>query len=237
MKKFKKFNSNENFGDRTKESNQTENKIEYCVYIGNLNSGNLENNDINKLLNQFLNSSPNAKNVKINSIKVLKECIYIYFDSKNNALNAVKFFNNYTFKNFKFEVFLIDSIDSKEKSVNQDEDENYEYDCKNIFWTDSIECEILVSNRLIKKYADTINERLQKSFFSLNTFIKYSNNDANQEQTLTKEIIRDAFNRNLLYLITINQSNEKYNSLNLIIFNKWRLLKSPKITHVIKDGF
>jgi hypothetical protein len=34
--------------------------------------------------------------------------------------------------------------------------------------------------------------------------------------------IEEAIERNLLYLIYINQSNEQFNSINLFIFNKWR---------------
>lgn len=153
MKKFKKFNSNENLVDHVKvlpNSSWQYEKNENCVYIENLDSKNLTNNEINKIINQFLTSSQATKQIKINSIKVYKDCIYIIFLNKNDAISAANFFNNYALKNSKLNSFLINSIDSNQETDCQDEAENYEYECKNLFWTDSIECEIIVSNRLLK---------------------------------------------------------------------------------------
>lgn len=54
---------------------------------------------------------------------------------------------------------------------------------------------------------------------------------------MKKDSLQEAFNRNILYLIFINQSNEQFNSINLIVFNKWRLIKSDKKqTHTIKEN-
>ncbi|CAF0883561.1 unnamed protein product [Brachionus calyciflorus] len=212
---------------------------ETSIYIGNIQTNDLNNNEINKLINLFLNSNQNNKSTRISSLKVLRDCLYVVFENQNEAFNAAKFFDNYNFKNFRLKSYVINSSESKEKQsleTSQDEEYESEYDYSNTYRKNSIECEILVSNRQLKNYADTINERIQKSLFGINTFVKYSNGDPNEEQLLTKDILKDAFDRNLLYLICINQSNEQYNSLNLVIFNKWRLIKSENFNHTIKEN-
>lgn len=156
MKKLKKLNSNEflvGHSDFCLDKVQEENRVENCVYIENLNITNISNSELNKIINQFLNSNSKTNTEIIKSIKIYSDSIYINFNKKQDAARAVNFFNNYSFKNSKLNSFLINSFKSNDEFGNdQSEKETFYYDNKNQFWTDSIECEILVSNRVLKYY-------------------------------------------------------------------------------------
>lgn len=45
---------------------------------------------------------------------------------------------------------------------------------------------------------------------------------------LNADLVRDAFNRNLLFIVYIDQACEQFNSINLVVLNKWRLLAAMK---------
>lgn len=155
MKKLKKLDTNEFMPDHSEFSSYKiqEDKAEYSVFIGNLNSANINNNEFNKIINQFLKSNSKTNNSIIKSIKIYTDSIYINFNSKQDAISAANFFNNYSFKNLKFVSFFINSFKSDGEIGNdQIEKETLDYDYKNQLWTDSIECEILVSNRVLKYY-------------------------------------------------------------------------------------
>jgi hypothetical protein len=113
-----------------------------------------------------------------------------------------------------------------------------------------------------------VNEKLNKELFGINTQIKYLNKTSsshvsmNEEQAslsqgigltgsgqltdadqtiITASLLKDALNRNLMYLLYINESNEQFNSVNLIVLNKWRLGQAKRkfnakqrINHKIK---
>ena len=79
-----------------------------------------------------------------------------------------------------------------------------------------------------------MNDRVSKDLFGLNCQVKYLSNSSigvtgaaksiSDQEDFDNKLIDEAFEReSLLYLIYINQSNEQFNSINLFVFNKWRL--------------
>ena len=61
-----------------------------------------------------------------------------------------------------------------------------------------------------------------------NQQIATSTNDLDAESKssftfqITNQLLKEAYDRHLLYIIILNQSNEQFNSMNFIILNKWR---------------
>jgi hypothetical protein len=87
-----------------------------------------------------------------------------------------------------------------------------------------------------RKYADSVNDRVSKDLFGLKTQIKYLNQSVNNDPALASatnnstlqddidfKLIEEAIERDLLYMIFINHASEQFNSINLFIFNKWRV--------------
>ena len=206
---------------------------EFFVYIGNLDTGRLDNNEIKGLVSNFI-SSEKAKfnrNVEIESIKIFKDSVYLKCHTETDAINAAKYFHNFNFKNFTLTSYYIDpSKQSKnDESYNENEEEDQEPAFKknrpNKIQYSKIECEIIASNRSLKKYTDSVNEKLCKELFGLNTQIKYLSdmNNGSSQDTIDYNLIQEAIERGLLYLIYIDQSNEQFNSINMFVFNKWRI--------------
>ena len=95
-----------------------------------------------------------------------------------------------------------------------------------------------------RKYADSVNEKLNKELFGISTCVKYINKTTDDvDEIVNTDLIKDALDRNLLYLIYINQANEQFNSINLIVVNKWRFVykqfagNGRKINHSIKGSW
>ncbi len=67
-----------------------------------------------------------------------------------------------------------------------------------------------------------------------------TSNQSTISGTLDLKLIEDAFDRGILYLVYIEQSNQQFNSISLVVLNKWRtnLVKNQDehFTHTIK-GF
>lgn len=92
-----------------------------------------------------------------------------------------------------------------------------------------------------RKYADSVNDKLHKELFGITSLTKYMNKGApgedgkdTDEILVSTELIRDALERNLLFVLLINQSSEQYNSVNLIVLNKWRLNATNKNSANVK---
>ena len=49
---------------------------------------------------------------------------------------------------------------------------------------------------------------------------------------MTSQVLKEAINRHLLYIIYLNQPNEQFNSINFVIINKWR--RSSDQMHNVK---
>ena len=100
-----------------------------------------------------------------------------------------------------------------------------------------------------------MNEKLNKELLGLNIFTKYLNDDIKnhsstsnsfstdmdivQQQlqlqkqqagtfSITNELLKEALDRSLLYIIYLNQTNEQFNSINFLVINKWRNGKLTK---------
>ncbi len=96
---------------------------------------------------------------------------------------------------------------------------------------------------ILRKYADSVNEKLNKELLGLNIFTKYLNDEIKNQTAasnctdtdtaefkqsfeITSDLLKEAFDRSLLYIIYLNQTNEQFNSINFFIINKWRINKS-----------
>lgn len=93
-----------------------------------------------------------------------------------------------------------------------------------------------------------VNEKINKELFGINTCVKYMNKttlttttdgqtestgqpneeEDDTDQVLSGDVLKEALSRNLLYLVYINMGNEQFNSISLVIFNKWRLNNNKK---------
>jgi hypothetical protein len=193
----------------------------YKVYIGNIeNLNKLDNIDIQNLINNY-----NQGSLNLNSIQVFKDSIHVEIDNETEALSLANFFNNFIYKTIKLKSFVINNListpansgydnQSSSSKINRSNNKN-----NNI---ESIDCEIYVLNRQLKKYADSVNDKLCKELFGLRTHTKYLSDD-NQKFEISYDFIKESFNRDLLYLVYLNEKNEQFNSINLFILNKWRL--------------
>ena len=93
-----------------------------------------------------------------------------------------------------------------------------------------------------------MNDKLVKDLFSLKTHLTFLNNEFSQDSNINdfnddidqNALIKDACNRNLLYIVYLNQKNEQFNSISFFILNKWRTRGSlynkenNKIAYTIK---
>jgi len=127
---------------------------EYIVLLSNILTAQLNESDIELLLNSFLdahNFSYSNSECTIDSVQVFMDCMYLVFFKEREALNAVKFFNNFEFKSHRIQASLIDNKDLFidlnsifEKHTNSSEDKEI---LKNF---SEIDCEILVATRQSK---------------------------------------------------------------------------------------
>jgi len=127
---------------------------EYIVLLSNILTIQLSEVDIELLLNTFLDAhnKPSSKNTHtIDSVQVFKDCLYLIFLSESEALDAVKFFNNYQFKAHRIQANLINtedlfldlnSIFEKPKDDLKDEEHSRRFS--------EVDCEILVTTRQLK---------------------------------------------------------------------------------------
>ncbi len=127
---------------------------EYIVLLSNILTIQLSEVDIELLLNTFLDAhnNPGSKNTHtIDSVQVFKDCLYLIFLSESEALDAVKFFNNYQFKAHRIQANLINtedlfldlnSIFEKPKDDLKSEEHSRRFS--------EVDCEILVTTRQSK---------------------------------------------------------------------------------------
>lgn len=197
----------------------------YKVYIGNIDGLNkLDNSEIVNLIDNF------NQTLEINSIQIFKDSIHIELSNENEARNLANFFNNFQFKSYKLKSFL---IENNKKSTNSENENSFKLSSTNLniskknryYKSNLIDCEIYVSNRQLKRYADSVNDKLCKELFGLRTHIRYLSDESNSEKfDISFNFLKDSLNLDLLYLVYLNEKNEQFNSINLFILNKWRLI-------------
>jgi hypothetical protein len=131
------------------------------VYIGNLSTSELENNDINLLMNHFTNSekckSASDEGEIIEHVRVFKDSVYVSVRSEKDAENAASFFNGFKFKSFVLKSFFVDLNSLSSCIENQEEAESFsDYanypsnERSNKIQFRKVECEIIVANRCLK---------------------------------------------------------------------------------------
>ena len=197
-------------------------KKKYKVFIGNIDNLNkLDNVDIENLIDNFNQTA----NINLSSIQVFKDSIHVELENEQDAVNLANFFNNFIYKKTnKLKSFVIcndqklnHQESSKSSKINRlTNNNNNNSDIK------LIDCEIYVLNRQLKKYADSVNDKLCKELFGLRTQIKYLSDD-NDLFEIKYDFFKKSLNNDLLYLVYLNEKNEQFNSINLFILNKWRL--------------
>lgn len=119
----------------------------FTIYIQNINTDQLKANDLNNLLNSFLNKSDKNRSTSIDSVKVYKDCLYILFQNEQDAQEACKFFHKFMFKSYKLECYLLNSLTNQSERGQESSDEEQDFDKPK---TKPIDCEIIVTNRQLK---------------------------------------------------------------------------------------
>ncbi len=132
----------------------------HIVYVGNLKTDQLENNDINSLIESYVKSGKNKTTNKdeevIETVRVFKNSIYISCRSEVDAQNAASFFNGFKFKSFTLSSFYVDLNNLSVDDQNETEEEFSDYSAhtssskSNKIQFMKIECEIIVANRCLK---------------------------------------------------------------------------------------
>jgi hypothetical protein len=227
----------------------------FSVILSNLLTNYLDNNDLECLLNNFIDSyieSNNPNEYTIDSVQVFHNTIYLEFANEFMALEAVKFFNNYEYNSLNIHALLINNKDllfrvNEVFKVYDSENLHKDYSQEKSKFPE-VDCEILVNTRQFKNFADSLNEKLQKQLLGITTNIKYlcdENNDEDEALTDSeklKKLIKDAIKRNLLYVIQVDQTCNQFNSINVFILNQWKNVSekdlayddfSPRISKII----
>ena len=112
----------------------------------------MEDHELEQLIAAFSNSKQQQQaNVTsnrqaINSIRVFRDSIYIEYAHEEDSIDAVKFFNNYSFKSNRIQAVLIKKCLSQEPN----KDTNDENDVASTHQASQMDCEILVANRQLK---------------------------------------------------------------------------------------
>jgi hypothetical protein len=235
----------------------------FMVCIGNLLTDQIETREIDELIQTFLEQNIRYEQLGsrgtahvIDSIRVFTNAIYVCFSDESLAIDASSFLNNYNFKEFELKACLIfnskannsshNNYDQLEENGNSCFETNGYSFSKNRNFTHKLklfnDCLLLIENRQLKNYADSVSEKVSKELLGLNIFPKYLNDElkphhlpdtANnteldnkeagvQSFVITRNILKEAIDRSHLYIIYLNQSNEQYNSINFLIINKWR---------------
>ena len=226
----------------------------FVVYVGNLITSDLADEEIEELIKKsasIKNEEPSRKAIEILSIKVFTNCLYIEFDDEASAKAIAQGLNNQLFKSSKIHAYCLDKLDREsdlftrnKRDVNQfleKNDSSRAYSSKQASHASSVDCELVVLNRQLRKYADSIHEKLRNSLFGLSARVTYVSSETFDEDpelmsssSFVKEKLEDALNRKLLYLIFINPTNEQFNSMTLFVINHWQVTKSKNSEVVIK---
>jgi RNA recognition motif-containing protein len=135
------------------------------VFIGDLPTSQLTNNDIDTLLNSFVNQNEKKKAhaggnettgelLPVDKVRVFKDSIYVSFVDEKDAQDAVAFFNGFRFKGFALRSFYTDSSRLRHKTPQAETSFIPETTPTNSkiarFQFTKTECEIIVVNRCLK---------------------------------------------------------------------------------------
>lgn len=241
----------------------------FVVYVGNLMTSDLADQEIEELIKKSAPASlksstdsnstePSRKCIEILSIKVFHNCLYIEFDDEVCAKAIAQGLNSQLFKSSKIHAYCLDKLERESDLFTRNRRDVNQFLEKNDYSTTrqaaankashaapSVDCELVVLNRQLRKYAESIHEKLRNSLFGLNARVTYvSNGEAfdedreliNSSSGFVKEKLEDALSRKLLYLIFVNSTNEQFNSMTLYVINHWQAAKSRNTEVVIKEN-
>ena len=139
-----------------KVGHDSKSKDEFLIYIGNVNTSQLENKNVNALFNQF---SCLNKEIEIEFIRVFKDAIYAGFSNEQDARKASRFFNHFKFNQATLVSFYVERpVVAIASELSKDKYEDEDFDSTNFkklkstdkFNFKKIECEIVVFNRSLK---------------------------------------------------------------------------------------
>lgn len=196
----------------------------YVIYIGNLLTSQLDNSEIEELLRTASNDQ------EVNSIKVFFNCIYVEYLGENEARKAANSLNGRQFKSFKLQAHYLRRISGDFDLFTRNNKEIDKFLSKQNDTPHQdrrIDCELVALDRQLRKYVDSINEKLKSRLFCFSTCVKYIKNEKTDENELDEpgvinEAIEEALSRSTLYLIFVDHKNEQFNSLTLVDLNRWR---------------
>lgn len=118
------------------------------VVLNNLLTNQVDDEDIDCLMDSFLDQFGDQGDCRIESIQVFQDSIHLLFAHGSTACNALEFFHNYKFKSQRIQASLLKDSDLfVQDFLSSDIDSEDSHSAK--MFSD-VDCEILVTSRQLK---------------------------------------------------------------------------------------